>query len=446
MADANARNHPDRNIRSGPWKLTTRSLARDFTPAQVIRAVDPLESLIVWRPPGGTTTLGVGRALSHEEQAGARAPGDLQRSFRSLVNPHTGAFEGSNLRAFCSVAFDPQAPLEHEWSSFAPLQWVVPELTFRFLEDCVEVLQFGRSLDLPRLEERLDACLSELRELPPDSNSFEVSVDDEAYTRSVESALETIEAGALTKVVVARRGSIHAEHAIDAATMLARLDARFPDCFLFANRPRGTTDPCPVFLGATPERLVKVEGNELHTEALAGSARRGATSESDLKHREQLLSDPKELREHALVVQMIEDAISTLGTDVTRAERPEIRKLSNVQHLCTPLRATLNPGVGILDAIERLHPTPAVCGTPRVESLALLRQVEPFQRGHYAGVFGPIHLNGVSGEVAVTIRSALIDDRKATLYAGAGIVSGSVPKREAQETRIKLSAVLESLS
>lgn len=446
MADANARIHPDRSIRSGPWKLTTGTLARDFTPAQIIRAVDPLESLIVWRPPGGTTTLGVGRALSHKEQAGAKAPGDLLRSFRSLVNPHTATFEDSNLRAFCSVAFDPQAPLEREWSSFAPLQWVVPELTFRFDKKTVEVLQFGLSVDFTRLEKRLDACLSALRESPPDSNSFEVSVDDEAYTRSVESALKTIESGALTKVVVARRGFVNADRTIDAATMLAKLDARFPDCFLFANRPRGTTEPCPTFLGATPERLVRVESNDLHTEALAGSAPRGATSESDLQHREQLLSDPKELREHALVVQMIKDAISTLGTDVTRPERPEIRKLSNVQHLCTPLRATLNPDLGILDAIEKLHPTPAVCGTPRAEALALLRQVEPFQRGHYAGVFGPIHLNGVSGEAAVTIRSALIEDRKATLYAGAGIVSGSVPKREAQETRIKLSAVLESLS
>jgi len=122
-----------------------------------------------------------------------------------------------------------------------------------------------------------------------------------------------------------------------------------------------------------------------------------------------------------------------------------VLRLRNVQHLVTPFRGHLTSGRGMIDAIVHLHPTPAVCGTPRAKAFDIVTRFEGFRRGQYAGVAGWMDMNG-SGDSAVTIRSALLRGRTARLFAGAGLVSESSPRQEVDETRVKLQAVLSALA
>jgi menaquinone-specific isochorismate synthase len=124
--------------------------------------------------------------------------------------------------------------------------------------------------------------------------------------------------------------------------------------------------------------------------------------------------------------------------------RPGVRRLANVQHLHTPIRAVLPPAVQLLEAVAALHPTPAVGGTPREAAIARIRGLEGFPRGLYAGAIGWINARG-GGEFLVGLRSALVDGPRARLYAGAGIVAGSRPENEFAETELKFKAMQEAL-
>jgi menaquinone-specific isochorismate synthase len=222
--------------------------------------------------------------------------------------------------------------------------------------------------------------------------------------------------------------------------VLNGLRQRFPDCYAFS----AATGRGPSFIGASPERLVRVSQNVFETEALAGSARRGLGASEDAALAAALQHNEKDLREHRHVVDSIVRRLAPLGLELEFDESPAIRRLANVQHLATPIRATLPDGVRLLDALARLHPTPAVGGTPREAAVKAIRELEGFPRGLYAGALGWLNARG-GGEFFVGIRSALIDGASARVYAGAGIVSGSEPDREYTETELKFHAVQDAL-
>ncbi|HEY5640241.1 MAG TPA: isochorismate synthase, partial [Dehalococcoidia bacterium] len=228
-----------------------------------------------------------------------------------------------------------------------------------------------------------------------------------------------------------------------------RLVEGYPHCTVFAFA-RG--DSC--FLGATPERLVRVDRPALdgrdapsmvRADCLAGSARRGATEEEDWRLGESLRADPKELHEHAVVVQALRDGLEPLCSRLDIPEAPGLLRLPNVQHLHTPIEGVLSTERGVLELVERLHPTPAAGGLPRDAALPLIRQLESFDRGWYAGPVGWVDGRG-DGEFAVAIRSALIRRQEAFLYAGCGIVAGSDPEREYSESCLKLRPMLWALN
>jgi isochorismate synthase len=198
------------------------------------------------------------------------------------------------------------------------------------------------------------------------------------------------------------------------------------------------------FLGATPERLVRVRHGEVSAMALAGSAPRGQSPEDDRRFGEALLASAKDRVEHAIVVEMVRHSLSGACDAVSVAEAPALLKVSNVQHLHTPIAARLRGGSTIFDLIERLHPTPAVGGVPRAAALDWLRRREGLDRGWYAGPIGWID-GRHEGEFAVAIRSALLSRDEALLYAGCGIVAGSDPDAEYGESQLKLRAVLAAL-
>lgn len=260
------------------------------------------------------------------------------------------------------------------------------------------------------------------------------------YRAAVARALSEIESGAFKKIVLARAQDMTADVALHPLHLLNGLRERFPECFSFSvANGRGQS-----FIGASPERLVRVSKGVLETEALAGSTHRGRGASEDAALGAALLNSEKDLREQRHVLDSIVRRLAPLGLELSFPETPTLRKLANVQHLHTPVSAALPADVHLLDALARLHPTPAVGGTPREAAVARIRELEGFPRGLYAGAIGWLNCRG-GGEFLVGIRSALIEGNTARVFAGAGIVAGSNPEKEHAETELKFRAMREAL-
>ena len=276
--------------------------------------------------------------------------------------------------------------------------------------------------------------------LPAGSARVAGTGDGEHYREAVRLSLADIAGGRIEKVVLARFKDLTARGAFHPLRVLNGLRQRFADCHVFSlANGRGQS-----FIGASPELLLSVRDGEVHTEAQAGSTRRGSSASEDAALAAALLRDEKELREHRLVSESIAASLAALGLAPEAPSRPVVRRLANVQHLVTPIRGRLAPGVRLLDIVARLHPTAAVGGAPREAALAVIGEREGFARGLYAGGAGWIDSRG-GGQFFVALRSALIDGTRARLYAGAGVVAGSDPDREFAETEIKFRAMQEAL-
>jgi isochorismate synthase len=263
----------------------------------------------------------------------------------------------------------------------------------------------------------------------------------DAYVERVQRALDGIRAGELDKVVIARAVHVTSRSPIDTVAWLVALRERFPSCTLFAV---GEGDA--VFLGASPERLVRVRGETVETVALAGTAPRGASAAADRALGEALCDSRKNGHEHAIVVQHLQSVLGACCDGLEVAAEPKLLRTRTVQHLCTELRARRRAAapVSLLELAARLHPTPAVGGAPREAALRWLAAHESVERGWFAGPVGFLQSNG-DGEFDVALRSALVRGRSATAWAGAGIVARSEPRAEFTETELKLRTVLGPL-
>ncbi len=278
------------------------------------------------------------------------------------------------------------------------------------------------------------------RDRPAGIRQVEELGGEGCYPPAVERGLAGIARGEYRKIVLARAKRLAAAEPFHPLGVLNNLRQRFPSCYAFsAANGRGQS-----FIGASPERLVRVVNGRMHTEALAGSAPRGATASEDAAFARGLLHSEKDLREHRLVLESIARRTAGLGLKLEHAGTPRLLQLANVQHLHTPFSAALPAEVHILDLVGRLHPTPAVGGTPREAALPGIAALERFPRGLYAGPLGWADWRG-GGEFIVGLRSALIDGPVATAYAGAGIVAGSDSQKEFAETELKFKALLDAL-
>ncbi|MSU54106.1 MAG: isochorismate synthase [Opitutaceae bacterium] len=260
------------------------------------------------------------------------------------------------------------------------------------------------------------------------------------YRAVVAKAVARIDAGEFTKIVLARAQEFASDQSLHPLRVLNGLRQRFPDCYAFSlANGRGQS-----FIGASPERLVRVSKGVLETEALAGSIRRGAGASEDAALAGTLLRSEKDRREHQHVLAAITARLEHLGLAPEYAAEPGLRRLANVQHLHTPIRAALPENVRLLEVLAALHPTPAVGGAPLAAAVAAIRGLENFPRGLYAGAIGWSNARG-GGEFFVGLRSALVEGGTARVYAGAGILAGSTPEKEFAETELKFKAMLEAL-
>lgn len=268
--------------------------------------------------------------------------------------------------------------------------------------------------------------------------------DPDDYAAAVERATRRIRARELRKIVLARTLIVDAERQLDPKQLLWRLRAVDPDCYAFATPPFGRS-PGAVLVGATPEMLVRKRGREVSATPLAGSAQRFGDPVRDRASAARLFESVKDREEHAAVVEDVAHVLAAFCDDLVYPHEPELLNTANVWHLATPFRGKLHgAGTGILDLVAALHPTAAVCGTPREDAREALGELEPIDRGTYAGPVGWVDANG-DGEWAIALRCAEITGKTARLFAGAGIVGDSVPEAEVDETERKFRALLDAL-
>ena len=348
-------------------------------------------------------------------------------------------------------AFAENGGASPEWSSFAPASLVLPEVSL------------GRHRGEARLtvsavvegDEAPDAVVGRLRqrvaELAPaampliDPDPVErarvvSAAPPSHYEHAVERAVERIRSGALDKVVLAREVRVHAARDHDPGAVLGALRDVFPACFCWCV---GT--PESAFVGASPELLVRRDGARAQSVALAGTTRRSADPAVDDHLGEQLVANPKEREEQAIVARRIERTLEPVSVWVTVSERPVLVKVHNVQHLATPIRAQLADPLPAVELAGLLMPTPAVGGEPRAAAMPLIPALEGLDRGWYAGAVGWTDL-AEDGEFCVALRCALLRGPLAHLFAGCGIVRDSVPAEELAESEVKLQALLPLLA
>ncbi|KAB8131469.1 isochorismate synthase [Gracilibacillus oryzae] len=264
-------------------------------------------------------------------------------------------------------------------------------------------------------------------------------VDPDEWKQLVRKVTDYIDSSTVNKVVLARELQVELLHPCNITDVLKQLLRRQQNSYVFAWETDGAC-----FIGASPERLVQVEDDQLLSTCLAGTAPRGKTMEEDNQISQSLLQDEKNREEHQIVVNMIRDSVLSYARQVRIPDQPVIYPLQNMQHLFTPVRAELMFGYTLLDVVKKLHPTPALSGFPQKESLAFIREHETLERGWYGAPIGWFD-HKFNGEFAVAIRSGLIREEKASLFAGCGIVKESDPDLEYEETKIKFTPMLEAL-
>jgi len=259
------------------------------------------------------------------------------------------------------------------------------------------------------------------------------------WEQAVAAAVAAIRAGELSKVVLARDLLATASAPIDARMLLTRLAARYPDCYTFS---------CSGLVGATPELYIRREGDRLTSLVLAGTAPRGGSPPEDDALGAGLLSSAKNVEEHGYAVAAVRAALAPLCAELSVAPAPALLRLANVQHLATRVTGVLAaPAGGLPSALAlaaALHPTPAVCGTPRAAALQMIRDLERMDRGRYAGPVGWVDAAG-NGEWGIALRCAAVDGPRARLFAGCGIVADSDPAAELAEAQAKFRPVQQAI-
>lgn len=349
-------------------------------------------------------------------------------------------------------AFAPEGGASSTWSSLSPASLVLPELSLcRSGERSFLTLNavVGPGDEAERVRAGLEARLAGLRaEAPlplldphPTAHAGIRSARPPAeFEAAVAAATERIEAGAMSKVVLAREVIVEAAAAHDPAALFGAMRQQFPACFCFCC---GT--PEAAFIGASPELLVRRSGAGVSTVALAGSTRRSSDPAVDDHLGEQLLRSDKDRREQRIVSERIVRALRPHAVWVEAAPEPEIVKVANIQHLATPVIAQLTEPRSAIELAGMLHPTPAVGGEPWPAAARAITELEGMDRGWYAAPVGWMDATE-DGEFCVALRSALLRDREAHLFAGVGVVAGSDPAAELAETEVKLGALLPLLA
>lgn len=405
-------------------------------------------------PEEGCRLLGRGLVLAHHCNGADRLSGLSGHFLHSRGHWRHMDPDGSAVQPlmFTGFAFDAGDPMGGLWQGFPNNGLFLPELLVRQQGDACHLVfscrdglrdvrrQVARWLDLagPILHQEPERGGKRRSFVSPGGEPVPA---DALWLALGYGALETIERGLVRKLVLYRRVRLGASSAdLSARSLAAAMETAFPGCRLFAVVRNGRT-----LVSASPERLVGKRGRQVLSDVLAGTAPRSRDELQDARLAQSLRDSVKERLEHRLVEDAVAAALAPLCMRIRAGTKPRVRRLRNVQHLWSQVRGVVRGSENLLDIAARLHPTPAVNGSPRAAALDWLRRHGQARRGWYSGGGGWIDRNG-DGELSVLLRCALVRDGRADLFAGAGLVSGSEPAAELAETELKLAAVLDALN
>jgi isochorismate synthase len=419
-----------RNRRAGSSSLIVTVPAPVAPPDALLRA-SPQDASILWDPPQTAACAGLGVAKTLPP----RAP-QIDDFFDSA--DHVADPASPSPRVFGGASFARGGAQEMPWESFGDGFVMLPKWTYQVEERAW--LSFAACGDeTPDLDDVLDtfdtlwgSLERPIGVIPSPVSACRVDeVDRDAWSQHVKEIRDRIRAGTFEKVVAARHCVVELETGAGSLDVLKRLEERFAGCTRFALWRGDAT-----FLGATPELLISRLGNRVLSEALAGSTARGDAA--------RMLESAKEREEHQLVVQAILKGLEPFCDSLRSDPEPSVRELPNVLHMQTAIEGRLARPTHVLSLVQALHPTPAVGGVPTKEAIEWIVNHEVLARGWYSAPIGWTDAEG-DGEFVVALRSGLLRDAKAWVYAGAGIMADSDPEAEYTETELKMQALLGAL-
>lgn len=405
----------------------TQPIEADIVDAYCVLQKGFTDQFVYYRKDRPVRFMGMGRCIALPTLDGVECelegPADQQPVFFSF-----NRFDAEN-----------PAPTDELFEAFPRLKFMLPEVVL--VED-----ERGAYLQVNSLSQvypgRIERFARQALGAPRRSRRtipFKLKPDPRPVWRAnVERALDAIERGRISKVVLSRRQRLEAFEPFSSKDLLVNLiDGpargtvllyRYADVF---------------FCGCTPELLVRKRGSEVESMCLAGTCPAGSSEEERARLADELMADAKNRAEHDYVVRFIREVFHRTCYDVEVPEEPGILPLTHVQHLCTPASARMLEGVDLWTMKDDLHPTPAVAGTPVGEAQMLIRSIESYNRGFFAGACGYVDGAG-DGEFSVALRTGVFDGEVGWVYAGCGIVAGSVADDEYDEIGMKLKTVLSA--
>ena len=338
---------------------------------------------------------------------------------------------------------------DNDWKDFNDSTWFVPKIIIlKTGEKQFIIFNFLHSSNtsFTHLKDSLASKLEHLDKVKgkkensgfPEIRKIEGNTpkDKKKWKQMLEQALDTIESGKVSKIVLARKIEILLSSELKFENVISRFRKDYKSCQLFICHFGKS-----FFFGATPEVLGKFSDGKVEFDALAGSAPRGKDEKEDKEFEKTLLSSEKDKAEHKFVIEHIKNSLSSVCDNITEKEYLSVKKLSNIQHLLTVISAELKPDNSIFSILKEIYPTPAICGSPQNEALHLIKKLENFKRGLYAGIVGWFNFEN-EGDFVIALRSALSSSNKLTAFAGNGIVQSSEPDAEFAETELKLKPIM----
>ncbi|HLG31500.1 MAG TPA: isochorismate synthase [Ignavibacteriaceae bacterium] len=369
-----------------------------------------------------------------------------------LKSNSTNNFDEYNLSSvpllFIAAKFDADRKSD-EWKNFSPITFYVPKFiifqksgTTYFIYNFIYRENHSFSDDALRLINFQNNSLKP----PTDSNenyrnSFAKIITDfkddtYEWEKLIGNAKSKLSNGHFQKLVLSRAKSFELNEPLDWNIIIKKLTLQYPDCYLFLFKNRSS-----IFFGASPEKFLSTKDNFIEVEAVAGSAPRGIIFSEDKVIENNLMESSKIRKEHEYVSNFINQILNDYSGHIYFPESPEVRKLDNIQHLVTKFTASIKSTDILFSLMDRLFPTPAVCGFPKENTIRILRELEKHDRGLYSGLIGWMDLEG-NCDFTVAIRSALVEGKTITAFAGAGIVEESDSAEEFYETELKLKPIL----
>ncbi len=348
-------------------------------------------------------------------------------------------------RYFGGMRFNGECAAAAAWRDFGGYRFVLPRfelsqrgsdsvLAYQWPRSSANVDTLMREIDALVFPETAAACVH------PEAAGRDDLPDRAGWDAAVAGSLALVSAGDLDKVVLARKSTFAFAAELDPLACLQALLPGAEHCYRFCFAPA----PGRAFLGASPERLYRREGHRVLCDAIAGTRTRGDGASLDRQLERDLMGSDKERREQDFVVRGIHESLAPLCGSLNTGVAPSVVKLRQCQHLMSTFEGALRDGVGDAELLKALHPTPAVGGYPTGRAVREIGQREPFDRGWYAGPVGWVGRDGA--EFAVAIRSGLVEGSTLSVFAGAGIVAGSVPGEEWDELDYKISHFTQALN